>query len=414
MRKLLVALVLSLVSSFSYAERVKPIFNALTGKFDYVTIIDSNTIVPGAGVNVSCTNGACTLTASGSAASNLETMVNNLRVSSPTATQNFIGSANGIGIQPVVTGSSVAMTFNMLPGNTNYIQVSSTLQSGSTFYVSSGTVSGSLIVNGNAGNTGNIYLKNLASLAYGTDSPAYIIDIVGGSTNLSPLASITHSSGTSLQVGSSGDFESLSAYNNSHGSLAYAGKFSKTNGSAPSLYSQTASTGIAAEFSAVSGVALNIQAGSARLGSSTITIRGVDMIWPSSGTIGKFLQYASTNTLAWGTPTVSGGGGGSSSYLTKFVLVDSGSNAWEVSVNSSGALITTSVGSIPAGVIARSSIVVQDADFGFWTITVNTSGALVTASGGSPSATISDLLLNDSTNKTWVITVNTSGNLVTS
>lgn len=37
---------------------------------------------------------------------------------------------------------------NLLPGNANYVQVASSLQSGATFYVSSGTVAGPLIVGG--------------------------------------------------------------------------------------------------------------------------------------------------------------------------------------------------------------------------------------------------------------------------
>lgn len=310
MRKLLIALILSLVSGISSAENVKPIFNALTGKFDFVTAMTTNTIVPGAGISVSCTNGVCTLTAAGSAASNLETLVNDVRITSPTATIHAKGTSNGIGIQAAATGSTATLTFSMLPGNTNYIQVSNTLQSGSTFYVSSGTFANGLYVNGNASNTGNLYLQNGASLAYGTLTPGHIIDLQGVTASGTPLASITHADGIALQVGGSSNQIAFDAYNNSHGENANAGRFGKLGGSAPALYAQTTSTGSAAAFYANSGVAIDVLGGSSRLGSSTVTIRGVDMIWPSSGTIGGFLQYASTNTLAWGTPSGSGSGGG--------------------------------------------------------------------------------------------------------
>ncbi len=41
---------------------------------------------------------------------------------------------------------------------------------------------------------------------------------------------------------------------------------------------------------------------------TTMTVNGVKMIWPSSGTIGNYLQYTSTNTLQW-VPAASSGGG---------------------------------------------------------------------------------------------------------
>lgn len=57
-----------------------------------------------------------------------------------------------------------------------------------------------------------------------------------------------------------------------------------------------------------------VTAGTMTITGSSLTINGVLMAWPSSGTIGGFLQYASTNTVQWGTPA--GGGSGGITALT--------------------------------------------------------------------------------------------------
>ncbi len=56
--------------------------------------------------------------------------------------------------------------------------------------------------------------------------------------------------------------------------------------------------------------------GSVAIRGSSVTINGVRMLWPSSGTIGGYLQYASTNTLLWGSPSGGTSGGASTSLET--------------------------------------------------------------------------------------------------
>jgi len=56
----------------------------------------------------------------------LETMVNDLSISSPTRTQNFKGTASAIQLRPGVSGSTATITFDLLPGNTQYLQNPST------------------------------------------------------------------------------------------------------------------------------------------------------------------------------------------------------------------------------------------------------------------------------------------------
>lgn len=82
----------------------------------------TDTLIPGSGISISCTNGVCTLTVAGSSASNLETLVNDVRITSPTAAISLKGTANSIGIQAAATGSTATITFSMLPGNTQYLQ----------------------------------------------------------------------------------------------------------------------------------------------------------------------------------------------------------------------------------------------------------------------------------------------------
>lgn len=59
------AFFLILLPQIALAEQVKTIFNPFTNKSDYITKIDTNTITPGSGVTITCTNGACTVNSTG-------------------------------------------------------------------------------------------------------------------------------------------------------------------------------------------------------------------------------------------------------------------------------------------------------------------------------------------------------------
>lgn len=456
-------------------------------------------------------------------------------------TSGQILTTGGSGGAPFWSTPSAGSSLPLPGGATNYIQVSNTLQASSTFYVSSGTIATDLnvgnqiyaksmyistsSVGGNyvsisstaelAVSGSGIHLKNLTPLYYGTDTPSFIFDIQGdSSTATSPMAQFSSSGGVALRVGgSSANSTAFTAFNNVHGSGASAGNFSKAAGSAPALVAQTASTGTAAQFSSTSGVGIDVISGSSRLGNSTITIRGVDMNWPSSGTIGAYLQYTSTNTLQWVPATATGGSGGVTVYpatatasfpfgssFSTITIVGTGAGAisltegststvtsatgtitmwanddhtlrfnvsgstyvntgssttnvaghlavygsngwslidggvpgtggtsnflggyclrspdltvWNVTVSTTGTLITTAA-ACPSGWRYRTSIVQQDPAAGYWTLTVKNTGALNTASGGTAAQTISDILLNDSSGLTWIQSVTTGGALTT-
>ena len=77
----------------------------------------------------------------GGGSSALGVFKNGLQVSSPTAQINFSGSYWGVQL-----GGASTATITLVGGNTNYIQNSNTLQSGTTFYISSATVLGQFTV----------------------------------------------------------------------------------------------------------------------------------------------------------------------------------------------------------------------------------------------------------------------------
>jgi len=90
-----------------------------------------------------------TTAGAGSGASALGVNLNSVSVTSPTAQINFVGSgvnvtANGSTATVTISGGSAGLPFPA--GATNYIQTSSVLQAGATFYVSSATVAGPLKV----------------------------------------------------------------------------------------------------------------------------------------------------------------------------------------------------------------------------------------------------------------------------
>lgn len=107
MKKLL-GLFAVLLASVCNAEQTKTIFNPFSSKLDFITKVDTNTITPGSGVNVVCTNGVCTISTSGQSASTLAvatgTATNFVPISSPTAAVNL----SNTDFQASLTGTATA------------------------------------------------------------------------------------------------------------------------------------------------------------------------------------------------------------------------------------------------------------------------------------------------------------------
>lgn len=102
-------------------------------------------------INGTCTGAGC---GSGGGSSTLAVEVNGVRVSSPTPDLNAVAGA-GIKLQGTTNGTTTQILVYLDPNATNYIQNTSTLQSGATFFVSSGTVNNTFTAN-----TGQFYQTN--------------------------------------------------------------------------------------------------------------------------------------------------------------------------------------------------------------------------------------------------------------
>ncbi len=214
MKKLFSCFALLFVSGWSIAEPLKTVFNAFTGKSDYITRIDSNTIVPGTNITVtSNSNGTVTVNSSG-------------------------GGGGGGGTLPLPGGA------------TNYIQVSTgSLQQGATFYVSSGTIStylnlpptmttggGSTTLGFNGSTTGNIVfgaggIYSEPGNSGGSASAAFDgkQNAAGGTT----VFNAASTNPTNISPVSAYAFHATAGGNNSSGvQYAYYGQANGTSGSA--------------------------------------------------------------------------------------------------------------------------------------------------------------------------------------
>ena len=102
-------------------------------------------------------------------------------VASVTASGVFVGNGSGL----------TNITATIAPGNTNYIQNTNTLQSGATFYVSSGTVAGSLTVRdtnvsdtyslrvGSSASVYHLVVSTGGNVGIGTATPGQSLDVNG-------------------------------------------------------------------------------------------------------------------------------------------------------------------------------------------------------------------------------------------
>lgn len=371
--------------------------------------------------------------------SSLGVNYNGVSITSPTAQLNFIGGGVSVG----ASGSTATITINAgtTPGATYYVQVRDTLQAGSTFYVSSGTVQNQFL---SIGKTGVGALSGIAKFGVqatdpneiamlvsgmsGQNSDIFRVDRVGVDSRFRVLANgnVLLYSFSDIVGGFGAASRGFSVSNlNQYG-------FSSTGGE---------SGGFDAGLSRIAAGVVGVGWGTANTSTGTIVARQMivnrststaSLLHVSSGAVsidgsGSSLNISGGPINLTANPGTSGqiltsGGAGvaptwtsasGASPLSGFYLKQS-TTTWLVTVTSSGTLVTTVVSSVPTGALYRTSIVMQDSAFSFWTLTVNSSGTLVTTSAGSATSVIQDLIVNDSTGLSWIVTVNTSGALVTS
>ena len=211
-------------------------------------------------------------------------------------------------------------------GGGNYIQNQNTLQSGATFYVSSGTIAGPLIVTGNETLGGSETIGNSLSIAGGT---IYV------STNVnSPVfLSVNNYTGTPTSAG--GWASAITASNVNEGANGSVAAYFQTSQSTAVYVSDTAGTGIVINGFG-SPTALDILTGTildpvfnttstsmtvtgsnglavtgAGNGQVTLTVSGSTYTVVASSvvpTVGQYAIWTSTNGTV-GSSAVSGGGG---------------------------------------------------------------------------------------------------------
>lgn len=118
-----------------------------------------------------------TAAVSGGSASTLQIKVNGVQISSPTSSLQF--DSNFTGNQPSAGVASISLN----PGSTLYIQNTNTIQSGATYYVSSGTVSGQLTIRNGAQKV--VLMPSTTTLVQliNVSSESAYIQIVGSNTN---------------------------------------------------------------------------------------------------------------------------------------------------------------------------------------------------------------------------------------
>lgn len=156
----------------------------------YGTISGSGTFTTSltvAGQNVCQANGTNCPSSGGGGSSALQVTQSGVQITSPTASINFYGGDFGL----LAIGSTSTVLLN--PKTTDFIQATSALQTGSTFYVSSGTVLGLLTASTatiagqlNVGGpiVGNgAYLQNVAIMSPNATAP--FIDPTPGSLDIS-------------------------------------------------------------------------------------------------------------------------------------------------------------------------------------------------------------------------------------
>lgn len=305
MKKLLSTLAFLALASFGSAEQTKTVFSPFTGKLDFITKVTSATIASDAGLSANkCvqtdSNGALQSASSpcgsgGSGSSSLE-VISGVNRSSPTPTirlnENDFNSS-------VISGTTFYFALN--PNTTNFIHNQGTLQSGATFYVSSGSVAGKLSVVGPS-NSNAIAASVLQSGALAIGTAGNFQCATGGGSGGACYG--LYGSGGSDSSGSDGiGVSGLSSGNgNSYGFLSqaigtgvnYGGYFSALNGT--SNYGIYVANG----YSYMAGSAT--VAGAGGFG-STYGIR-TSSVSASSATVSGTLQ--ATNVVANSTITLAG------------------------------------------------------------------------------------------------------------
>lgn len=234
------------------------------------------------------------------------------------------GAGGVLTVTGAACGSGGGSATDLTPGDTDYIQNRPTLQAGATAYPDFVYVGSSFTSLGAAHIYGAVTIGNdltgisaQGHLIFDPVTSAPILILRSGALSTSDDIAWQDSGGT--------DLGTLRAYPFTSGGIRppltaiSPNGFAATYGLATSTFTAPAfnvtTTSATATGSSGFRSVYEAQVGSLTVNGSLVKVNGVMMNFPSSGTIGSYLQYNSTNTLQWMAVTASGGSSGSATDL---------------------------------------------------------------------------------------------------
>lgn len=342
----------------------------------------------------------------GGGASTLQMTLSGVQITSPTAS---INNYSGDFVMSAI-GSTSTIALN--PATTDFIHAQSTLQTGATFYVSSGTISGQFANTGQATFSGG--LDSRQANAAGNVSGITLRNNDANSANTVSLDFYNGQSGgvidgqiKSYRQGTlNGDMAFLVSSSLSGGvseALRITGEGKVGIGITAPAASLEVNGSLLIDGPAISTFTYGVVVGSLAVTSGTTTINGVKMIWPSSGTIGNVLSYTSTNTLQWVAQT-----GGASLASTQ---TWTGQNNWTTPAPST---FTYGV-SMGSATINGPAWIVNASSANSLAISSTSTGVLLVQVSSSPAVNPQDYLLNvSSTSGTTTFGAQNGGHIVSS
>jgi hypothetical protein len=265
-----------------------------------------NIKIEGGGNGIRFADGSFQQTAGGGGgggSSSLETLFGTARTS-PTAT------LNGYSGDFIATVIGSTMSFSLNPKTTDFIQNTSALQSGSVFFVSSGTVNGPLSIYGNTLSSGVLTTQLLSQTGVFEDPANVIIKRTAG---LNGCIRWTDGTNKDWQICNNTNDLEMGYGSNSGGMTDFLDL--QTNGSFPLGSSVTIQGGAAFLANKVTDTGETINGpgnGNIQLtiSGSTYTVTSTTNVGSANVTVGHLAVFSSTNaTLTDGGAPSAGGGG---------------------------------------------------------------------------------------------------------
>ena len=134
------------------------------------------------------------------------------------------------------------------------------------------------------------------------------------------------------------------------------------------------------------------------------------IIMPTNpGMVGQAMVITGVSGSTMTTAFSNAGGGGTN---LGFIVRDSGSNLWAITVSTTGHLVASSASALAPGYLAPNGVVMTDQVGGYWTLASDTGGHITIIAGGSYDSTLRSFTLVDSNYVSWIISVNNTGHLI--